>query len=220
MDRKVGLGVAGGAVGGLLVGYLLGSATAPAPAPAAPPTATAPAAGQGTLFGNLAGGQGPAAMPLPPMGAGGPEHNHPVDPDRMSRIQSLLQVVAKEPKNFKAWVLLGNDYFDSHQPQKAVDAYGEALKLDPKQPDILTDQGVMLRELKQFDKALANFRKAQTLDPKHLQSIFNEGVVYADDLKNPKKAIEAWTRVQTLAPNSPDGQRAKEAIERLRGAGK
>ena len=213
MDRKVWLGVAGGAVGGLLVGYLLGSArpqpSAPTPAPAAP-------APQIPFFGGAPSAAGaPAALP---MGAlpGAAEHDHPVDPERLSRIQSLLQVVAKEPKNFQAWVLLGNDYFDTHQPQKAVDAYAEALKLDPKQPDILTDQGVMFRELKQPQKALANFQKAQALKPDHLQSIFNEAVVYADDLNKPDKAIERWSKVQALAPNSPDATRAKEAIERLK----
>lgn len=209
MDRKVWLGVAGGTVGGLLVGYFLGSSTAshpPAPAPS-----QAVAGPQVPFFGGAPSGAVPMGS-LP----GAPEHDHPVDPERLARIQSLLQVVAKEPKNFQAWVLLGNDYFDTHQPKKAVDAYAEALKLDPKQPDILTDQGVMYRELKETQKALANFQKAQALKPDHLQSIFNEAVVYADDLNRPSKAIELWTKVQTLAPTSPDATRAKEAIERLK----
>lgn len=216
MDRNVLWGVVGGALGGLLVGYFIGAASSPAPAPA-PSAASAPAPSLPNLQVPLFGGApGAPAMGQP---GGGPDHNHPVDPERMNRIQSLLQVVAKEPANFQAWVLLGNDYFDTHQPEKAVEAYGKALKLDPKQPDILTDQGVMYRELKDTTKALANFQKAQAIKPNHLQSIFNEGVVYADDLKKPAKAIERWTKVQTLAPNSPDAARAKEAIERLKSRG-
>ena len=46
----------------------------------------------------------------------------------------------------------------------------------------------MYRDIGQFDKAIANFEKANQVDPKHVQSLFNLGVVYAHDLKQPKKA--------------------------------
>jgi len=34
------------------------------------------------------------------------------------RIAEIENVVAKDPKNVQAWVTLGNDYFDAHNPQK------------------------------------------------------------------------------------------------------
>ena len=122
------------------------------------------------------------------------------------------QIVARDPKNVQAWIQLGNDYFDLHRPQEAVDAYGKALALEPNNPDVLTDQGVMYRELKQFDKALANFKKASQVKPDHVQSLFNIGVVYESDLKDSAKALQAWEKVVQVAPASPQAADARRAI--------
>ena len=89
-----------------------------------------------------------------PVGAGSPA-------DYRLRIETAEKIVAADPKNLQAWVQLGNDYFDTAQPQKAINAYAKALELKPDDPNVLTDQGVMYRQLRQFDKALANFEKAQ-----------------------------------------------------------
>ena len=90
-----------------------------------------------------------------PLGAGSPT-------DYQQRIAEGEKIVAREPKNLQVWIQLGNDYFDTDQPQKAVNAYGKALEIEPNNPNILTDQGVMFRRLGWFDKALANFEKALT----------------------------------------------------------
>lgn len=135
--------------------------------------------------------------------------------DQARRIAELEQVVAREPANLNAWITLGNDYFDSRQPQKAIQAYGRALELKPDNPDVLTDQGIMYRALGWYDRALANFEKAQKLDPKHLQSLFNLGLVHAVDLKQPAKAAQFWTRYLTLDATSPTAQRVREALEEM-----
>jgi len=104
----------------------------------------------------------------------------------------------------------------THQPQPAVDAYAKALALAPKHPhaaDILTDQGVMYREMKAFDKAIANFKQAGKLDPNHLPSLLNIGVVYANDLHDQVAARKAWTRIIELAPGSPQAVQAKAYLE-------
>jgi cytochrome c-type biogenesis protein CcmH/NrfG len=158
--------------------------------------------------------QMPAQMPqggggAPPMAAAAPAREIPM----------LEGVVAQDPKNRQAWVQLGNDYFDAHQPQKAVAAYDKALELKPDDPNVLTDQGVMYRELGQYDKALANFEKAHRLDPSHVTSLFNQGVVWAYDKKDAKKAIEVWKKVAAEEPNGPNGIKAREAIADLERGG-
>jgi tetratricopeptide (TPR) repeat protein len=125
----------------------------------------------------------------------------------------MQAVVARDPKNYEAWVQLGNDFFDTRQTQKAIDAYSHALELKPNNANVLTDQGVMYRDLGQFEKAVANFQKANQVDPKHVQSLFNLGVVYLNDLKQPKKAIEAWNKVIQTAPQSEQANQARAAIE-------
>ena len=156
-----------------------------------------------------------SAPPAVPMGSGSPA-------DYTQRIIQAEKIVAQEPKNYQAWVQLGNDYFDTEQPQKAVNAYAKALEIDatgPNTPNVLTDQGVMYRKLGLFDKAIENFDRASKLDPKHTQSLFNLGVVYANDLKQPEKAIAAWERYLALDGMSPQGQQVKAMVDELKAGG-
>ena len=133
-----------------------------------------------------------------------------------NRLARMEAAVAADPKNHGAWVTLGNDYFDIHQPQKAVAAYAKALALKPNDPNVLTDQGVMYRQLNQFDKAVANFQKASKLDPTHVQSLFNLGVVYASDLHKPDEAAKAWNKVLVLAPGSEQAAQARQQLNQLK----
>lgn len=190
-------------------GFLLGSRASERPAPAPPPAAAAPAGtAPGDLFPGLPAGGAQAAAPVPAA---------PAAPAAIPDTFALEQAVVQDPNNFKAWVTLGNVYFDSHQPQKAVEAYAKALALEPNNPDILTDQGVMYRDLRDYPKALAAFEKAQKLNPAHIQSLFNLGVVYAHDVHQPAKAEKAWKRLIEVAPASPQAAQAKAGLERLKG---
>lgn len=159
--------------------------------------------------------RGGGGQPAIPMGSGSPA-------DYTQRIAEAEKIVAQDPKNYQAWVQLANDYFDTEQPQKAVNAYAKALEIDSNNqntPNVLTDQGVMYRKMGLFDKAIANFEQASKLDPKHTQSLFNLGVVYANDLKQKDKAIAAWQRYLALDPMSPQGQQVKAMVDELKAGG-
>ncbi|MDK9719420.1 MAG: tetratricopeptide repeat protein [Trichlorobacter sp.] len=158
-------------------------------------------AGSKAPAGQAAIQQGSAGMPNPGQSA--------------ARIAELEQLVAKDPKNLQAWITLGNDYFDSNQAQKSVQAYGKALELDPNNANVLTDQGVMFRALGFYDRALANFDKANKLDPKHLQSLFNTGIVYAVDLKQPAKAKAVFEALLQKDQTSDLARQAREMLQQL-----
>ena len=161
------------------------------------------------------------AAPTTPPSAAPPAAPATAPPTGVTEDQHIAvaqQVLARDPKNVKAWIALGNEYFDSHQPQKAIDAYAKALELDPKNPDVLTDQGVMYRDTGAFDKAIANFKRANQIDPRHVQSLYNMGVVYAYDLKDAKRAAEAWNRVVQVAPASPQAAQASKLLDEMKQA--
>jgi len=130
-------------------------------------------------------------------------------------IQMLETVVAKDPQNRQAWVELGNNYFDSQQPMKAIEAYTKALELNPNDPNVLTDQGVMFRQLGWFDKAIASFEKANQVDPQHLQSLYNLGVVYRFDLQDFVKAKEIWKKYLELSPTGPASDRIRSDLQEM-----
>lgn len=141
-----------------------------------------------------------------PPGAGSPT-------DYAQRIAQAEQVVAKDPKNLNAWISLGNDYYDTEQSQKAINAYGKALEIEPNNPNVLTDQGVMYRKIGWYDKALANFELAIKINPRHLQGLYNAGIVYEVDLKQPEKAIPYWKKFLEIDSNSPTALQIKNTLE-------
>jgi len=127
-------------------------------------------------------------------------------------IKMLENLVANDPQNRKAWVELGNSYFDAQMPAKSVEAYAKALELNPNDPNVLTDQGVMYRQLGWFDKAIENFNKANAVDPRHIQSLFNAGIVYRHDLQDYVKASEVWKRYLEISPTGETADRIREEI--------
>lgn len=170
----------------------------------------------GFLIGVMVGGKFMAApggsVAMSPQQQGEAQHDHS---QSFNRIAELEQVVAKDPKNLQAWITLGNDYFDTHQAQKSVQAYAKALELDPNNSNVLTDQGVMFRDLGFFDRALENFDKAHKLDPNHLQSLFNMGIVYAFDLKQNDKARAVFEKLLQEDQSSQLAQQARELLKQL-----
>ena len=157
------------------------------------------------IFSIGSGKQNQQAMPAIPAGAGSPV-------DYTRRIAEAEKIVAQDPKNLQAWITLGNDYFDTEQPQKSIDAYTKALEIDPNNTNVLTDQGVMFRRMGWFDKALANFEKAQKQDVNHLQSLFNICIVYIVDLKQMDKAMPHVTRYLKQDPNSANASQLKQLL--------
>jgi len=131
-------------------------------------------------------------------------------------IKMLEAVVAKDPANRNAWVQLGNIYFDTQQPMKSIEAYGKALEIDGNDPDVLTDQGIMFRQLGWYDRAIDNFEKATAIDPNHSQSYYNLGVVYRYDLKDFPRAIEAWQKFLDLNPTGQGADQVRRDMEVLK----
>ncbi len=161
--------------------------------------------------------EGVATVQKPPMGPpGAPTPAPPGRDEVVSQIQTLKEIVKKDPKNLAAWVELGNLYFDTNQPKEAIEAYSQYLVSKPDNPDVRTDMGTMYRKLGQFDKAVEEFRKAAQSDPKHANSRYNIGIVLLHDKEDIKGAIKAWEEYLKVDPNSEKAQRIKAQIEKMK----
>ena len=151
----------------------------------------------------------------------GPPVQGPTPPARdsvevASQIQTLKEIVKKDPKNLPALVELGNLYFDTNQPKEAIEAYSRYLAVKPDNADVRTDMGIMYRKLGQFDKAIEEFRKAAQSDPKHANSRYNTGLVLLHDKGDMKGAIKAWEDYLKVDPNSERAQRIRAQIEKMK----
>ena len=153
-------------------------------------------------------------MPPPGTPASAPPARDSIE--AASQIQTLKEIVKKDPKNLPAWVELGNLYFDTDQPKEAIEAYSRYLTAKPDNADVRTDMGIMYRKLGQFDKALEEFRRAAQSDPKHVNSRYNIGLVLLHDKGDMKGAVRAWEDYLKVDPNSEKAQRIRAQIEKMK----
>jgi cytochrome c-type biogenesis protein CcmH/NrfG len=156
----------------------------------------------------------PPGVPAPTLPAPTPPARDSIEV--ASQIQTLKEIVKKDPKNLPAWVELGNLYFDSDRPKEAIEAYSRYLAAKPDNPDVRTDMGIMYRKLGQFDRALEEFRKAAQSDPKHVNSRYNIGLVLLHDKGDIKGAVKAWDDYLKVDPNSERAQRIRAQIEKMK----
>ena len=157
----------------------------------------------------------PAAQQAPAAGGGATTRAAVLDE---TQVQALKTVADKEPANASPRAQLGNLYFDAERYDDAIKWYGDALKLSPKDVNVSTDLGVSYYYSNQPDKALAQFDTSLKLDPKHAKTLLNVGIVKAFGKQDLDGAGEAWKQVIALAPDSPEGQAAKRALDSLTSA--
>jgi cytochrome c-type biogenesis protein CcmH/NrfG len=183
-----------GSVFGLIVGWILGSqqtlVSNRLSAPVPQQTAAAPAAAQASQ-----------AVPL--------DEN---------RAQAMRTAAEQNPTDAKARVELGNMYFDAESYADAITWYEDALRINPADPNVSTDLGVAYYYTNQADRAVSQFEQSLKVDPKHTKTLLNLGIVKAFGKQDLTGAAEAWQQVVALAPDSPEGQAARKALEGLRNA--
>lgn len=135
-------------------------------------------------------------------------------------IRDLEAEVAAHPDNFEIWIQLGHLYYDGDQPEKAIAAYTKSLELHSGDANLLTDLGVMYRRIEQPEKAIELFDQAIKLDPNHLPSRFNKGIVLMYDLNDPKGAIATWDELLAINPEAKtgSGEPIREFVDKIKNA--
>jgi tetratricopeptide (TPR) repeat protein len=80
-----------------------------------------------------------------------------------------------KPKDFNLLVKLGDTNFDLERYAEAERWYQTALRINPKDPTVRMDLGLTfhLRQPRDLDKAIAEYRKALGYDPRHEKALQN-----------------------------------------------
>ncbi len=144
-------------------------------------------------------GVGPgASRDLP--GSGGGTPSLAADPVAQRRLADLEAAAAQEPGNYALQVQLGNVAYDVESWSTAVAAYERALKIQPGDPNVMTDLGVAYRNLGDGQKALDMFGKALTRDPNHWPAAFNQAIIWGIDRGDKARAKEILNRIKKEHP--------------------
>jgi tetratricopeptide (TPR) repeat protein len=113
---------------------------------------------------------------------------------------------------------LGDQYAEFGLYDEALEEYRKALALRPNFVDVITKEGIALREKGRLDEAIESFMRAKGVHPKYLPAMVHLGVTYYMkgflDL-----ARNAWEEAQTVDPENRDVQvylslAKKEIIEK------
>ena len=135
-----------------------------------------------------------------------------------ARVKELVDAAAGEPANPAPRVQLGNVYFDAERYTDSVQWYEDALRLKPTDANVSTDLGVAYYYTNQPDKAIQQFEQSLKSDPKHTKTMLNMGIVKAFGKQDLAGASAAWEQVIATAPDSPEAQAAKKALDGLKQA--
>jgi len=131
-------------------------------------------------------------------------------------VAPLLATLKTSPDDFDTIMKVANLYYDGQQFPEAVKYYQQALKNQPKNPDLLTDLGTSLWYTGDPDGAISEFQQALKYRPDHPGTLFNLGVVRWQGKRDPKGAVQAWEELLQRNPNYPQKQQIQEYIERAK----
>jgi tetratricopeptide (TPR) repeat protein len=162
---------------------------------------------------------GPTAPETSAEPAGSPGSNRPAPVLDEARVQALTTILKSDPQNAKAAVQLADTYFDGGRYDDAIIWYTQALSVDPRNVDASTDLGLSYYYVGQIARALRQFEASLTIDPRHAKTLLNQGIVLAFGKQDLTAASAAWQKAVEFAPDSPEGQAARRALEGVSSAG-
>lgn len=128
----------------------------------------------------------------------------------------LLARVQANPKDVSALTELGNISFDSSRWQDAIGYYTRVLNETPHNPDVRTDMGISYYYSGDADRALREFDQALKDDPRHVQTLFNVGVVKLNGKNDAKGAIAAWESLLKIDPAYKDRAKVESMLSEAR----
>jgi Tfp pilus assembly protein PilF len=114
--------------------------------------------------------------------------------------------VKQDPKNGKAWSLLGDIAYREKDYPEAEKAYGKALDLDPKSGDLHNNLAwVYVQQNRKLNKAQNLVMRALELDPDHRPYYLDTlGVIQLKLGKIPDAIISLLEAAETIPQSQPD----------------
>src|SRR6266550_2088811 len=105
--------------------------------------------------------------------------------------------------------------YDRQNWPHAIEHYQEAIARGLDKPDVRTDLGNCFRFTGQPQKALEQYKMAQTQNPMHENSLFNQAGLLAEVLRDDQQALAIAHEFLTRFPNSPRADAAKQLIAQI-----
>jgi tetratricopeptide (TPR) repeat protein len=110
--------------------------------------------------------------------------------DTPNAVKILHQAVVKDPRNVALYVDFANLAMTHQSFQAGIEMINAGLSLQPEAADLYLARGVLYVQLADYDRAEADFEKAERLDPRQALSGAAQGMVAEEKNQNdPDKAL-------------------------------
>jgi len=128
----------------------------------------------------------------------------------------LQEELKKNPENRMAYSYLGDIFFQKKRLDGAMELYKKALELDPKSAEEYFRLGQIHYYKKEAFPAIQNFERAYALDSKIKFSHYHIGLTHLMLERDKQGTIASWEKYLSIAPEDPQYERIRRAIELLR----
>ena len=129
------------------------------------------------------------------------------------KLEQLKTQLADDKNNRETITQIANIYYDLDQYPEAISYYEQALTIEPNDPTVLADCGVMYFKAGDSDKALTYIDRAINLQPDLAQAWFNKGLILMAGKNEPMQAVETWRHYIELAPETEQAKFIKQQID-------
>jgi tetratricopeptide (TPR) repeat protein len=93
---------------------------------------------------------------------------------------ALRKAIEANPRFDKPFVELGHLYLDFDASKEAEQVFSECVRANDHSAECLNGHGLALKDLKQYDAAVAEFKKALDTEPSLTVAVYNAGMTYAE----------------------------------------
>jgi tetratricopeptide (TPR) repeat protein len=133
-------------------------------------------------------------------------------------VRILRQAIVDDPHNVDLYVDFANLCLDHQSYQVGVDMMGAGLEAEPKAAPLYAARGILYVQLAQYDKAEADFDKADALDPNQSFASAAEGLAALQQndpdralatvreklIRKPNDAFLLYSQAELLAQRGPE----------------
>jgi tetratricopeptide (TPR) repeat protein len=124
------------------------------------------------------------------------------DENTPEAVRILRQAIISNPQNVNLYVDFANISIDHQSYQVGVDMVDAGLKAQPRAAGLYVARGILYVQLGQYDKAEADFEKADAIDPRQSVGSAAEGLVAAQE-NDPDRALATVRAKLAKKPNDP-----------------
>src|SRR5262249_1921368 len=112
----------------------------------------------------------------------------------------LTTYTLRKPNSAEGWLQLGVAQTRAREFSTAERSLGEALRLEPQNPEVLTALGLVRYQRKRANEAVQCFVKALEYRPKYPPALLNLAIIAQQDLNDLPSALKRYQEYAALKP--------------------